>query len=85
MKIIVDNELCTRIEMLQYEVNSRKEIITTYLQTNTNKTDLFEAYQKEYTEYFTEYNKAKQELVKTYNVPNNSKWNLNFATRELTY
>lgn len=86
MKIIIDEQLCTKIEMLQYEVNSRKEIITAYLQMSDNTTsNLFKAYQDEYKQYFTDYNKAKQEMVEQYKVPTGSSWNLNFATRELTY
>lgn len=85
MKIIIDEELCTKIEMLQYEVNSRKEIITMYLNMGTAKTDSFEEYQKEYTTCYTEYNKAKQEMLNIYKVPAKTNWNLDFATRELTY
>lgn len=86
MKIIIDEELCTKIEMLQYEVFSRKEIITSYLQMSDNTaSELFKTYQAEYTDYFTQYNKAKQEMVKKYEVPSDKSWNLDFATRELTY
>jgi hypothetical protein len=46
--------------MLQYEVFSHKEIITAYLNTSNNSSELFKAYQEEYKEYFTQYNKAKQ-------------------------
>jgi hypothetical protein len=85
-KIIVNEELCTRIEMLQYEVNSRKDIITSYLKNNENGLNpLFTEYQDKYKEYFMAYNKAKQELIKTYNIPKGSIWNLDFATKELTY
>jgi hypothetical protein len=86
MKIIIDGQLCTKIEMLQYEVNSRKEIITAYLQmSNNTASNLFKVYQDEYRQYFTDYNKAKQEMVDKYEVPVGRSWNLDFATRELTY
>ena len=85
MKIIINEELCTKIELLQYEVNSRKEIITAYLNADIAKTVAFEEYQKEYTNCFTEYNRAKQEMLNLYNVPTKSNWSLDFATRELTY
>lgn len=85
MKIIIDEQLCTKIEMLQYEVNSRKEIITAYLQMNNTTSNLFKSYQDEYKQYFTEYNKAKQEMLEKYEVPANRSWHLDFATRELTY
>lgn len=85
MKIIINEELCTKIEMLQYEVNSRKEIITTYLNANTPKTTSFEEYQKEYTNCYTKYNKAKQEMLNIYKIPAESNWSLDFATRELTF
>lgn len=72
--------------MLQYEVYSRKEIITAYLQMSENTaSNLFKAYQDEYKQYFTDYNKAKQEIIERYNIPKDVSWNLDFATRELTY
>ena len=86
MKIIIDEQLCTKIEMLQYEVFSRKEIITSYLNMSSNiSSELFKAYQDEYKEYFTAYNKAKQEMLKKYQVLAVNNWNLDFTTRELTY
>lgn len=86
MKIIIDEQICTEIERLHYEVNSRKDIITSFLQMeNVSATDLFKRYQEEYNETYTAYNKAKQEMVKQYEVPSDSSWNLDFATRELTY
>ena len=47
--------------------------------------NLFKAYQDEYKECFIAYNKAKQEMLDKYEVPANSTWNLDFASRELTY
>lgn len=86
MKIVIDEELCTRIETLQYEVFSRKEIITAYLHMDENESSaLFKNYQDEYREYFTAYNKAKQEMLEKYEVPAGSTWRLDFSTRELTY
>lgn len=86
MKIIIDEQLCEKLEMLHYEVNSRKEIITSFLNMSSNiSSELFQAYQDKYKEYFTAYNKAKQEMTKKYEVPAGENWNLDFNTRELTY
>jgi hypothetical protein len=85
MKIIIDEVRCTNIELLQFEVNSRKEIITGFLQTSLEKTELFKQYEKEYQEYFKEYNKAKLEMLKTYGISPKATWSLDFTTRELTY
>jgi hypothetical protein len=85
MKIIVDKNLVERIEALQYEVESRKDIISQIL-ANGFKTagDAFEKYQSEYKEFFIQYNKAKQEMLDAYNIPNGAKWNLTFNNCELT-
>lgn len=83
--IIVDEALCLKIEALQYEVESRKDVIAQILSGgfSINGTQ-FAQYQEEYKNFFIQYNKAKQELVNTYNIGENKSWNLNFGTRELT-
>ncbi len=84
--VIVNEELCTKIESLQYEVESRKEIIaqvvSSMIYTNGN---LFEQYQEEYRKFYIEFNQAKAEMLRTYGISDDTPWNLDFATRELTY
>jgi hypothetical protein len=84
-KIIVDEVLTNKIEALQYEVESRKDIIVQVLAgVIAIKGDQFKNYQEEYKQFYIDYNKAKQEMLDKYNIPNNATWNLSFATRELT-
>lgn len=85
MKIIVREEICTNIEALQYEVESRKDIIVQVLAGAVHISgDLFKNYQEEYRDFFIKYNMAKQEMLDEYNIPNNVAWNLDFRTRELS-
>ncbi len=85
MQIIIDETLCNKIEGLQYEVESRKDIITQILAGNfTVRGELFNQYQQEYKQFFIDYNKAKQEMLLQYDVGNNVVWNLDFRTRTLT-
>ena len=83
--IKVDETLVKQIEALQYEVESRKDVIVSMLSTSyMTEKEQFKAYQEEYKNYFIQYNKAKQVMLETCSVPNNVAWNLNFATCELT-
>lgn len=84
--IIIDKETCSIIERLHYEVEARKSLITTCLQTDgMSFGSKFEEYQNTYNEVFKQYNKAKQEMLKKYNVEGKGNWNLNFDTCELTF
>ena len=83
--IIIDEELCTEIEVLQYEVEARKEIIAKILSSDiAEESPMFEKYQKEYAKYFKAYNDTKRKMLNKYSVANNTPWSLNFQTRELT-
>lgn len=83
--IIVDTAICEKIEALQYEVESRKDIITQVLAGMVHIVgDLFDKYQAEYRKYFIAYNKAKQDMLDAYSIDNTSNWNLDFRTHELT-
>lgn len=83
--IVIDTSLCEKIEALQYEVESRKDLIS-YIIANglVINGDQFEKYQTEYKNYFAEYNKAKQEMIDKYIGDNSIHWNLQFKTKELT-
>lgn len=85
MTINVEKTLVEKIEALQYEVESRKDVISQIL-ANGFKTsgDTFAKYQAEYKEYFIQYNKAKKEMLDTYGVNSNTIWSLDFASGVLT-
>lgn len=86
MTIVIDKELCDKIEALQYEVESRKDVITQVLSGAVAvRGELFANYQDEYKKYFIAYNKAKQEMIDAYKIPANCDWNLEFHNCELTY
>lgn len=84
-KIIVRDELCNKIEALQYEVESRKDVIAQIVAGSlVMKKESFDAYQNEYKQFFIQYNKAKQEMLDEYNVSNDTMWSLDFNSKELT-
>ena len=82
-KAIVPEELNNYIEALQYEVNARKDLCAYMIDHGMEGTDQFNKYHKEYIECFVNYNTAKDELTKMFNI--SGAWNLDFETRELTY
>lgn len=90
IKIIkVENqELINLIEALHYEVNSRKDLIAFMLNSDMRTdTAAYERYNKEYMEFYIQYNKAKNKLEEMYvrtAVKNPINWNLDFETGEVT-
>lgn len=85
MKITISKEVVEKIEALQYEVESRKDVISQILANGFKITgESFAKYQDEYRKYFIQYNKAKQEMLDTYQIPKDTAWNLSFSTCELT-
>ena len=85
MTINVEKTLVEKIETLQYEVESRKDVISQILANGFKVAgDTFAKYQAEYKEYFIQYNKAKREMLNTYGVDSNSAWTLDFSTCVLT-
>lgn len=86
INIEISKELCDKIEALQYEVESRKDLIA-FIISNDMKTSSsqFERYNQEYLEFYKKYNLAKQEMVRTYFPDvNYLSWNLDFASRTVT-
>jgi hypothetical protein len=84
--ILIDEETCNRIQTLQLEVESRKEIISQVLSNMVRiNGSLFKSYQDEYHQIFVQYNLAKDEMLKKYDIPDKANWKLDFNTRELTY
>ena len=86
MIIKIDSNICKNIEALQYEVESRKDVIVAVLSGIVSmKSDKFNDYHTEYQNYFIKYNKAKQDMINQYVEPSfkNKPWNLTFDTCEL--
>lgn len=85
---VENQELVNLIESLQYEVNARKELISFMLSTDMSMdTHAFERYNKEYMDFYIQYNEAKNQLQKMYvytAVENPISWNLDFETSEIT-
>ena len=80
----IDENLCKRIEALQFEMRARQDLLSFMLDGRSSTTsEQFEKYHDEYVQYHVEYEKAKQELQNTY-VPDGSKrWELDFASCEV--
>lgn len=89
-EITIDQNTVNLLEALHYEVSSRKEVIHFMLtkpDPGFNK-ELFDHYNKEYAEFYAQYDMAKTELQKTY-IPEELKsknitWNLDFNSCTLT-
>lgn len=87
MTIKIDKTICENIETLQFEVESRKDIIVQFLAGGVKMdTEMFTKYHKDYQDFHKRYNKAKQDMVEKYlGAEGRSKnWTLEFATGELT-
>lgn len=85
---VENQELINLIESLHYEVNSRKDLIAFMLNSNMRTdTTAYERYNKEYMEFYIQYNEAKNKLEQMYvrtAVENPKDWNLDFETGEIT-
>lgn len=73
-------DLSNYMEGLMYETNARKDLCSYMVNSGMNETKQFEDYHKEYIEYYTKYELAKQEITNTYVAPEypKAKWNLDF-------
>jgi hypothetical protein len=84
----INGDLANYIEGLQYEVDSRKDIISFMIDKNMIDSVAFATYQKEYFECYSKYQMAKGQLEKTYVTPlltgdQRANWNLDFETKTL--
>lgn len=86
--IKIENESAVNfLESLAYEVNARKDLLAYMLQNGTKPEDEnFQAYHKEYQEFFVQYEAAKANFEKEYVRPHGESlaWSLDYATRGLT-
>lgn len=88
MKIVKDipEELSNYLEALCYETGARKDLLAFMVERGMQKQEAFLEYQKEFVECYSRYEIAKTELASEYVTPEfpGAKWNLDFATHELT-
>ena len=55
-KIKIDEDISTKIEALQYEIDTRKDVIAFMIASDMNmETDAFKKYSKELTEFTVQY------------------------------
>ena len=84
MIIKVDEEIRNEIQKYQYEVESRKELISFMVSTNIENNEAMARYENEYLHYFKLYNEAKAKMLNKYlNNIDYKSWNLDFLTCEL--
>lgn len=84
--IIIDEELNDKIRYLQYEYESRKDIISYMISSGIDiSNERFTRYQDEATEWFIQYNEAKKEMLDKYvGKSYKGSWNLDFDSATLT-
>lgn len=84
--ITVPREHVDRIQALQYECDSRQDLLTYMLDRGAADSEGFQAYHREYTKLHAEYERAKEEMQKNVLEPQIdgtlTKWNLDFASGE---
>ena len=83
--IKIDANLAKKIEALQVETRARQDLISFMMSNGSSMTtEQFTQYHDEYIAYHQEYEKAKQELQNTYVPADAKRWNLDFASGEVT-
>lgn len=87
--VTVPQETVNHIQALQYECESRKDLLSFMLDKGAAPTgEGFKAYHDEYKDLHTQYEKAKEEMQKTVLEPavpgTLLKWNLDFDIGEAT-
>ena len=83
----LDAEIVANVERYAYELEARKTVITEMLAMNMDiSTDAFAKYQAELVRYKAMFEEAKKEIEKQYvaDVPGSVKWELDYASCELT-
>lgn len=85
--IIIPEDTKNYVESLHYEVESRKDLLSFALSKGYKSNDSFKEYEKEYKEFFIQYEAAKKNIENMFvkkMYPNVIKWELNFETCEIT-
>ena len=86
---IEDQDIINLLQRLKYEVESRKEIIGFIISTNGINSESFKRYEKEYQDFYIQYQEAKAQFEELYIrpvMPDASfiNWDLNFERAEVT-
>lgn len=86
--VAIPEEVVNRVQALDIETESRKNLIAYMLSSNlTTATEQFEAYQKEYRDFYYQFDIAKSEIERDYvrtAIENPIRWELNYSTGEVT-
>ena len=79
IEVSIPEEVCNYLESLMYETNARKDLIAFCMDKGISG-EMFNKYNKEYIELYTQYEIAKNEMADKYIMPNhpNCNWNMNF-------
>lgn len=88
-KIKIPEDVRDHIQSLQYEVESRKDLLAHMVNTGVDiHSDTFKSYEKEYQEFFVQYSLAKESMQEKLLVPavpgKLNSWNLDFESCEVT-
>lgn len=88
-KVTIPEDVRDHIQSLQYEVESRKDLLAHMINTGTDiDSEPFKKYEKEYQEFFVQYNVAKEAMQKNLLEPAVQtkliSWNLDFESCEVT-
>lgn len=84
MTITIPKDLSNYIESLQYECEARKDLCAFMINKGMADSEAFNRYHKEYMEFFAQLETAKNEMANEY-IPKGKKWNLDFATSQVTF
>lgn len=89
INIKISEEMNNKLQALQYECDSRKDLLTFMVNNNVDiNSDNFQKYHKEYQDFYAELSILKDEMQKTFlnpQVPGKIiRWNLDFTTNQVT-
>lgn len=89
MKIEIEEKLSDYIEMLQYDLDSIKELLARAASIGVESGEMHKEWLDKYLEKGREYNAAKAEVERMYVVPNigngeTVNWSLDFYTHTVT-
>jgi len=83
IKKIVPAELCDYVEGLQYEMESRKDLLA-FMIGRDIMSESFNKYHEEYLEYYSQFQAAKNFIANSYCTEDNIvSWNLNYNLQTL--
>ena len=83
--VIIPEEIRNKIQALQYEVESRKDLLTYMAANGTDiHSEAFTSYHQDYQDFYVQYQAAKDELQNTILAPTVpgklNHWDLDFAS-----